>query len=294
MGVDVRLVTQQPADVDAITVPVFADRIADAPEPAFLACCGFTGKCGETLLLPGIQPDGPARILVGLGTRAQVNEVTLRDTAAEVARAARRCQRVAIDLQSMLDGVRGTGWEQATAAIVEGFLLGSYEFVLYRSARGSVCRLDVVVGDADVRGAAAAAERLAHAVMLARDLGNEPGGSLTPTEFGERAHETAKSTGLRCEVWDQGRIEEERLGGLLGVSRGSTQPPRLVKLVYEPDDPEGHMAWVGKGVTFDSGGLTFKPITMMFDMKLDMAGAAAVLAAMSVLNDVNCRVRVTG
>ncbi|MGE5827979.1 MAG: M17 family metallopeptidase [Micromonosporaceae bacterium] len=138
------------------------------------------------------------------------------------------------------------------------------------------------------------AVRLAAGVTLARDLGNEPGGTLTPAALAERAAEVATSSGLAFEMWDRDRIVTERLGGLLGVNRGSTQPPRLVKLTWSPDSPQGTVALVGKGVTFDSGGLTIKPIEMMFDMKLDMAGVGAVLGAMSVLRDLNAPVRVVG
>jgi len=131
-------------------------------------------------------------------------------------------------------------------------------------------------------------------VALTRDLVNEPGGSLTPAAFADRAVDVAKNSGLNCTVWDEQRIAEERLGGLLGVSRGSAQPPRLVRVDYEPEMPSGSVALVGKGVTFDSGGLTIKPNPMMLDMKGDMAGAATVLGAMSALRGSDCSLRVTG
>jgi leucyl aminopeptidase len=126
--------------------------------------------------------------------------------------------------------------------------------------------------------------RLAAAVCLARDLINEPAGDLTPQRLAEVATEVADHEGgLTVTVLDEAAIIAERLGGLLGVAAGSTQPPRLIELVYEPADPVATVAIVGKGITFDSGGLSIKPADGMETMKTDMSGAAAVLAAMSTL-----------
>jgi leucyl aminopeptidase len=187
----------------------------------------------------------------------------------------------------------------AARAVAEGFLLAGYRFRRYKSgddgdARATE-RVDVIgPPGAEVEAALDAGQRVVAAVTLSRDLGNEPGGALTPPAFAERAAEVAASTGLTCEVWDEHRIAAERLGGLLGVNRGSSQPPRLVILTYEPDQPAGTVALVGKGVTFDSGGLTLKPNQMMLEMKIDMAGAGAVLGALSTLRNLGCPVRAVG
>lgn len=176
----------------------------------------------------------------------------------------------------------------STRTIAEAAILALYRFTRYKSSTedDALARLDLVTpeGDASVDQA----RLIAGAVMLARDLVNEPGGALTPIAFAGRATEVAADAGLACEVWDEQRIAAERLGGLLGVARGSTQPPRLVRLAYTPPQPRATIALVGKGITFDSGGLTLKPNNMMLDMKMDMAGAAAVLGAMSVLRDLAC------
>ncbi len=141
---------------------------------------------------------------------------------------------------------------------------------------------------------------VADAVCLARDLVNEPPSSLTPTRLAALAEEHARGRpGVTLEVWDEQRITDERLGGLLGVARGSAEPPRLLKAAYEPADPvtvEGrvpHVVLVGKGITFDSGGLSLKTADGMITMKTDMSGAAAVLAAVSACAELGVRVRVT-
>jgi leucyl aminopeptidase len=141
---------------------------------------------------------------------------------------------------------------------------------------------------------------VARSVALARDLVNEPPSSLTPERFGDvMADRFAGVDGLTVEVWDEERITAERLGGVLGVAAGSVRPPRLVKVTYLPTDPyevDGrvpHLALVGKGITFDSGGLSLKPPTGMETMKTDMGGAAAVLAAVDAISALGGRIPIT-
>ena len=150
-------------------------------------------------------------------------------------------------------------------------------------------------GEGAARGA-----RLAASVSLARDLVNEPPSSLTPRSSPTRSSSGSPAwPGVTVEVWDEERIVAERLGGLLGVARGSTQPPRLVRVEYQPADPieiggrVPHLALVGKGITFDSGGLSLKTATGMETMKTDMGGAAAVLSAVDAAAALGARIRIT-
>ena len=117
---------------------------------------------------------------------------------------------------------------------------------------------------------------------------------LTATKFANEAVKLAKASGLRVTVYDKKQLQEMGCGGMLGVNRGSTEPPRMVRLTYTPKNPTGHLALVGKGVMFDSGGLSLKPSDGMLTMKMDMSGAAAVLSAMSTLKALRCRSKVTG
>ncbi|HMC52042.1 MAG TPA: leucyl aminopeptidase, partial [Acidimicrobiales bacterium] len=163
--------------------------------------------------------------------------------------------------------------------------MAAYRFTRYKGdPKPSRLESLVVVG----RGAKAQTgldrgARVAAAVILARDLVNEPAGALTPTRLAEIATEIAEAEGMGVTVLDEVAITNEGLGGLMGVARGSAEPPRLIELVYEPAGARGTVALVGKGITFDSGGLSLKTADGMETMKTDMSGAAAVLATMSVL-----------
>ena len=324
--IDVRPLAEVAGDTDAVAQWAFAGEQASWPHAGFLADAGFCGQLGESAVLPrGVreagggagEPGGGAavsggaavRIVVGAGPRGELDTVALRRAGAGLARATRRCRRVAVEPP---EGEADAG--DRVGALVEGFLLASYRFDRHRSARPDAPteRLDILApGHAaasrahpvaaavahaqPVAAAVARARCVAAAVAMARDLGNEPGGVLTPSEFADRAAEVATRGRVGCEVWDEHRMGVERLGGLLGVSRGSDQPARLVRLDYRPAGPPvATFAVVGKGVTFDAGGLSLKPTKQMQDMKIDMAGAAAVLGAMSALPDLGCAARVVG
>ena len=132
-------------------------------------------------------------------------------------------------------------------------------------------------------------------VVLARDLVNEPGGSLTPQVFARKVTRMAKEKGLTAKVMDEAAIKKAGFGGLLGVNRGSDHPPRFVELTYRPKGKaKATLALVGKGITFDSGGLSIKPWQGMSEMKTDMGGAAAVIGAMSALSSLAPKIRVKG
>ncbi|HKA82454.1 MAG TPA: leucyl aminopeptidase [Acidimicrobiales bacterium] len=295
------LVRTLPTDrtaVDALGVGVFADGFGagDAPAPldhAFLEGQGFEGKPGQTCVTPG--GDGLVVVAVGLGDESDAGVATYRRAAAALARAAQRQQDVATDL---LESVPERLDRPAVAqAIAEGIVLGAYRYTeLKTDPEPSRIASVLLVGRGGQR-VGAALERgraIAEAVCLARDLVNQPGGTLTPAAFAARAEELAASAGFSVEVLDKSAIEDQKLGGLLGVNRGSGQEPRFVRLAWEPERPRGTVALVGKGITFDSGGLSLKTTDSMVGMKGDMAGAAAVLATFSALDSVRPPVRVLG
>jgi leucyl aminopeptidase len=256
---------------------------------------------------PTADAESPATsVLVGLGEEAKLvgdaGLETLRRAAAAFIRAAgsgdTAAFRVPRDLTIPLD--------RMAAAVAEGARLASYRYDAFRTAEppGALGRLLLVVESPEEAAAVAAGcargSRVAESAALARDLVNEPPSSLTPQKFAhvfvERFRDVPE---ISIEVWDEEQIVTEKLGGLLGVARGSVQPPRLVKAEYQPSDPlvvEGrtpHIALVGKGITFDSGGLSLKTPGGMETMKTDMGGAAAVMCALDAIAALGARIRVT-
>jgi leucyl aminopeptidase len=205
----------------------------------------------------------------------------------------------------LLPDAVGLSVHDAAAAVAEGAVLASYRYDDFRTGEppdrlGALCVLAPSGDLPDAAAGAARGARLAESVSLARDLVNEPPSSLTPSTFAEFfVQRFASVPELTVEVWDEERITDERMGGLLGVARGSTQPPRFVRVEYTPSDPlevDGHiphLALVGKGITFDSGGLSLKTAAGMETMKTDMGGAAAVLAAVDAAAALGARIRVT-
>ena len=283
-----------PRAASVVDVPVLVDELdALAPdERRFAEQQGFEAKVGQHVSLPGSE-GVPSRVLLGLGERSALDADVLRRAAAAFVRAASRHLVAATTLLEHAGPVEASG---ALEAVVEGLQLASYRYTAYKEAPEQRLRRVTLVGQGSgLEEALARAQAVTDAVALARDLGNEPGGSLTAVALAERAAEVARAAGLEVEVWDEERISSERLGGLLAVNRGSRQPPRYLRLHYRPTGtPVATVTLVGKGITFDSGGLSLKTGQGMMSMKIDMAGAAAVLAAMTALAKLEARVEVRG
>jgi leucyl aminopeptidase len=252
-----------------------------------LASTGFTGAPGETRVLPG----SPVAVAVGIGDPKVLDVTTLRAAAAAFARAASSHARLALSLE----GTSPIDAQAATQAAVEGALLARYRYNPLRSEPNgtALSSLAIVGGDESgvARGTAFAA-----ATSLARDLANTPHSHLNATGMAAVAVSLGKQKGLKVEVFDEKALEKLGCGGLLGVNAGSAEPPRMVKLVYKPKGtPARRLTLVGKGLMYDSGGLALKPGDEVHaQMKNDMSGAAAVLAAMAQLDAIGCESQVTG
>ena len=303
-AIQVNVAATVPEGHGVVAVPVLAGLQAPpgagpwpAPlTPAALEAVGFDAKPGRTQTL--VAGDGRVVVAVGLGAEADLTVDSFRRAAASTVRAVWRAPALATTL---LDAVPA-GMDRAAAAqaVVEGSLLAAYRFTTYRRS-ADPCRiasLAVVAADGgNLDRAVQWGVEVAGAVALARDLVNEPAGALTPTRLAERAAATAEERGLGCLVLDEAAIVEHRFGGLLGVARGSAEPPRFVELTYEPPaaGPDtATVVLVGKGITFDSGGLSIKSADGMMTMKTDMSGAAAVLGALSAVPGLAPPVRVVG
>ncbi|HEX3090124.1 MAG TPA: leucyl aminopeptidase [Ilumatobacteraceae bacterium] len=259
---------------------------------AALAAAGFEGKAGQTLVLPSAA--GPTQIAVGIGDE-RLTAATLRNAAAALVRAAGKRASIATSLAD-LEGV-----ESATAAqaVVEGALLAAYRYHGLKSEPPTpgLQDLTLIVGEHRTAGATVGADRgaaTAAAAALARDLANTPPAHMTARIIAEKAVELGSASGLGVEVFNKDQLADMGCGGMVGVNRGSVEPPRMVRLTYSPRNPRGHLVLVGKGVMFDSGGLSIKTNDGMRTMKMDMSGAAAVLAAMTSLKALKCKSAVTG
>jgi leucyl aminopeptidase len=287
------------ADTTVLGVPVAKGPVAVGAsgidvDAAFLTAGGFEGKVGQTL--PLLADDGTTVIAVGVGDLSKVTLESLRRSGAALAKAAWRSPRLATTL---LDAAPADIDRKAAAqAIAEGMALATYRFTTYKS-ESKPCLIEQVTvagtGGRALQTGLDRGARVAEAVAFARDLVNEPAGALTPTRLAEIAVEVAEREGLQVTVLDEVAIANEGLGALAGVARGSAEPARLIELVYEPTGkPRATVAIVGKGITFDSGGLSLKTGDGMMTMKTDMGGAAAVLATMSALAAVGSKVKVIG
>jgi len=288
-------------DADLLVVPVFKGGIEGPGAAAVLRDLGvelpttpdFRGDIGQTLLLTTPNRPAGAVLFVGLGRMDETGTDRLRRAAGEAARAGRGAQRVVTTLAQV------HAEASAVQAVAEGFHLGAYRDQRFRSEPDEQHRLrEVVIAAASSLGSRAEqalrrAEVYARATIAARDLVNLPPDRKTPADL---ATAVVDLVGDTCEttVLDEDQLAQGGFGGLLGVGRGSAAPPRLVEIRYRPDNPLGHVALVGKGITFDTGGLSLKRGSSMATMKSDMAGAAAVAATCSVLAELGTRLEVTG
>jgi leucyl aminopeptidase len=260
----------------------------------------FTGEKYSLAVLH--QPAGlRARrlVLAGCGKRGQFDAAQLRLVAAAAVRSLRSkaTKRVAMLVDAPAPG------GEAVSAAVEGAILGAYEPDRYKTdPKKEETRLESFIalvpgGDPALEAALERGRIIAESQNYARDLAAEPGNRLTPAALAEAARRLAAEHELACEVLDRERMTQLGMGALLGVAQGSAEPPALIVLRYRPASalpPALHYAFVGKGVTFDTGGISIKPAEKMDQMRYDMAGGAAVLGAMRALALLKPPLPVTG
>jgi len=199
-------------------------------------------------------------------------------------------------------GAGGIAPKVAARAITEGALLGLYTFKQHKSRKGDgkeIAEIAIVSrekkGITTLKAAIREGTVMARSTILARDMVNQPSNFMTPSDMASMAIEVASKWGLGVEVLEREDMENLGMGGLLGVSRGSLQPPKCIILTYKGDpDSEKALGLVGKGLTFDSGGISLKPSARMDEMKGDMAGGAAVIATMRAIGELKPKINVTG
>jgi len=248
------------------------------------------GKFGEVSIIHTLGKL-PARIvtIAGLGKRQDFNVDKIRGVAGEFCRALRKlnCRKIATILHGASIG--DIELEASTEAIAEGALLGLYSFTKYKKPEyEDIEEMLIVVREKEkvslLESAIGKGKTVALATNLARDMVNEPANYMTPSQMAEIAKEIASKYNLELKVFDREDMEAMGMGALLGVAKGSNQPPKLITLSYKGDKhSEKTLGFLGKGITFDSGGISIKASEGMEEMKDDMAGAAAVIAAATSL-----------
>jgi leucyl aminopeptidase len=240
------------------------------------------GKPGEVVSLPA---GDKTLLLVGVGGASATD---YRRAGAALARRVRSVETLLTTVVRVADaaGVR---------AFAEGLLLGGYSFTRASTPKPEILRKVTIAVDRPEARADALRQGVAtaRAAMLARDLANTPSHEKTPAWLARKAASATRGCGVTSRVLDEKQLAAAGFGGILAVGMGSERPPRLIELDYTPENPQGHVVLIGKGITFDSGGLSLKPNDGMIAMKTDMAGGGADIAAMTALADLGVRVRVT-
>jgi leucyl aminopeptidase len=295
--------TEKGKDAKPQPILLTSDAIVKAAAAAVLASGEFKAGANETLLLHA--PAGLAAkrlLLVGVGKVTKATAHSIRSAAGTAVRFAkpRGIRNIAFAVPEASELLPGP----CSRAITEGAVLADYDPDTYRSDRKDQSVYDfTVVG---IAGESATAVELAYAEGIiiaesqnfARDLVNEPGNKLTPTVLGQRAAAMASTSGLKSEVYSTEKLHELKMGSFWAVSQGSEEPPALIVLTYEPEgyDAATHtgpvLGLVGKGITFDTGGISIKPSEKMELMKYDMAGSAAMLGAMAAIGRLKPKVKV--
>jgi leucyl aminopeptidase len=243
-----------------------SEGVVSSVDSSLFSAADFTGKAGQTIILP--HDEGAALLVIGLGEELSFD--SLRAASGNAIRSVKTSRAVSFLARVDIEG--------ATRAVVEGSVLGGYTYRTYKTKdeETTVEFVDIMDGDEDEISASVT---LSEVTALARDWVNTPARDKSPETLAGLIVTAATAAGLTADVWDLDRIQEEGLGGVLGVAAGSDRDPRLVILEYAPVGAERHLVLVGKGITFDSGGLSIKAAASMMEMKDDMSGAAITAAA---------------
>jgi len=299
-------------EIDAIVVNLFegveqpggataaVDEALDGAISSLISRGEIKGKFGEVNIVHTFGKL-PAEIvaIAGLGKRQDFNADKARRVAGEFCRVLRKlnCHKIATILHGA--GIGGIELESSAEAITEGALLGLYSFTKYKKPEyGDIEEMLIVVrekGKVPILELAIGKGKLvAEATNLARDMVNEPANYMTPSQMAEAAKGIASKCNLEFKVFDREDMEAMGMEALLGVAKGSNQPPKLITLSYKGDErSEKALGFLGKGITFDSGGISIKPSEGMGEMKDDMAGAAAVMTALGAIAQLKPKINVT-
>jgi leucyl aminopeptidase len=274
--------------------------VNDALGDVLKTICGdekFDGDLGKSVTVSStFGKIGAKRVLLlGLGDKSRFSHDTVRKAGNLAAK------KLKVASAHVTFGPEFNGGKGYIAALAEGVMLGSYGFDKYKTKNGAETEIENVliiseeIKDRRFQEEISAAKAISESTCLARDMVNEPPVYMTPSRLADIASSVAGEGGMRCEIFDLEEIKRRGMEGIAAVSSGSTEPPRFIHLTYEPNKKhKTAIAVVGKGITFDSGGLCLKPADSMRTMKMDMAGAAAVLGIMKAIARLKPSVKVHG
>ena len=317
---DIKVVHGDIAQVDApaIVVNLFegveapggatgaVDKALDGAITQLISDGEIKGKKGETTLIHTFGKIPASRVVVlGLGKSDEFDVEVVRKTMGSACRYLRKLDIRKAATVAHGAGVGGLNSADAGQGLAEGSLLGLYRFKTYltKNPEENARELDeLLVVEMDqnkvssLEGGIARGRIIAEAAMIARDMVNEPANVMTPTRMSDAARQVSEEHGLELKVIDRDDMKEMGMGAFLGVAQGSDEPPKLIVLKYEgdPNNPENNLGLIGKGITFDTGGISIKPAANMEDMKGDMAGGASVIAAMQAIGQLKPKINVTG
>ncbi len=259
---------------------------------------GFGGRADEAIT---ILNDEPHKItLIGLGKKDKLTLRGLRAALYSIGKTAKkqRDRSIAVMVPYSIPQLDGA---DATRAIADYLSQTDYKYDTYITTKKDEdghrpinATLIVDLDRKHIKQVESEARALRSGIRTVRDLGNAPANLVTPTRLAERAEEIARAVGVKCTVFGRKEIERMKMGGLLAVNRGSAEEPRFIVLEYAPRKARKHVALVGKGITFDSGGISIKPAEKMEEMKFDMCGAAAVIGTIEAAAKLELPVRITG
>lgn len=263
------------------------------------------GKKGELTVIHtfGKMPAGRV-IVAGLGKKTDFNTGTIRDTYAAIAR---KLQSLKIDKAAtklIKHSVRKISIEIESQSIIEGWRLGSYRFLKHKHEKKealATCPELTIIKDTETAQASLdrgieAGNIASEACMLSRDMVNEPSNLMTPTDMAAIAKEIAENSAIETTILEKAQCEKMGMSAFLGVAKGSTEAPKMIIMNYlgDPKDPTNNIGLIGKGITFDSGGISIKPSANMGAMKGDMGGGASIISAMKAISSIGPKINVTG
>jgi leucyl aminopeptidase len=273
------------------------DRDLSVPDAvtALIAEAKFEGRGDESLTILAKEPRKVT--LIGLGKREAMTHRGVRGAITSAGRIAKkhRDAKIAVLFPYTLPDKDD---DETALVLADALAQSDYKYDAYITPKKDQKKIAItatlIAPIADAKRLAPRAKALASAVRTVRDLGNTPANIMTPTRLAERAAEVCAEVGVRCTIYGRRDIQRMKMGGLIAVNRGSIEEPRFVVMEHAPRRAKLHVALVGKGITFDSGGISIKPAEKMEEMKFDMCGAAAVIGIMEAAARLELPVKITG